>query len=193
MKEVLIPFSQELLRAISFALYKHSNQRRKARDASFVPYMVHPIETVSILVDAGICDLITLQVAILHDVLEDTECTEEELSMMFGNEVRVLVGALTNTPGISGDEKRKYQISCMQRADCRARMVKIADKTSNLRDLVRCPPGWKTTSVVAYTTSAYQVMKAADHGDIPEPLLRSFWQAYAGLQEWINERKETTL
>ncbi len=180
--------TKEVLRAVGFALYKHSNQRRSARSSAFVPYMVHPVEVSHILTMIGVADVVTLQVAILHDVLEDTDCTEETLAMCFGQEVTDLVKVLTLKEKLPGEEKCRRQVEAMHKADRRARMVKIADKASNLRDMVRCPPGWSRKAYVGYTEGAYKVVKAADHGDIPQALLIIFGEAYKEIQEWIQEQ-----
>ena len=67
-----------LLKAIEFASRKHSTQRRKGEDAS--PYINHPIMVAHLLADiGGITDLVTLMAAVLHDTIEDTETTAEEL------------------------------------------------------------------------------------------------------------------
>ena len=72
-----------LIDAVEFAARKHSTQRRRDVDAS--PYINHPIAVASMLaVEVGICDLTTLQAAILHDTVEDTETTYEELVERFG-------------------------------------------------------------------------------------------------------------
>ena len=67
-----------LLKAIEFASPKHSKQRRKDKDAS--PYINHPIAVTHLLADTGgVTDLMTLVAAVLHDTIEDTKTTAEEL------------------------------------------------------------------------------------------------------------------
>src|SRR5512143_3024063 len=79
-----------LLRALRFAAAKHRDQRRKDREAS--PYINHPIEVASVLaMVGGVQDAITLAAAALHDTIEDTRTTAEELEVRFGREVRTLV------------------------------------------------------------------------------------------------------
>ena len=80
-----------LVRAIEFAARKHRMQRRKDVDAS--PYINHPIALMSVLcVEAGVDDATVLAVAALHDTVEDTETTLEELGREFGREIADLVG-----------------------------------------------------------------------------------------------------
>ncbi len=75
-----------ILKAVNFAAIKHRDQRRK--DADALPYINHPIEVAELLASAGVTDTATLQAAILHDTIEDTETTREELDKAFGIEVR---------------------------------------------------------------------------------------------------------
>src|SRR6266446_2590732 len=84
-----------LLHALSFAAYKHRDQRRSNREAS--PYINHPIDVTSIIANIGaVDDLVTLVSAVLHDTIEDTETTGDELEHEFGLEVRQLVEEVTD-------------------------------------------------------------------------------------------------
>ena len=81
--------------ALSFAAHKHRDQRRKDRDAS--PYINHPIALMRVLsVEAGIQDPLVLGAALLHDTVEDTETTPEELAERFGPAIRDLVLEVTD-------------------------------------------------------------------------------------------------
>src|SRR3712207_4851286 len=84
-----------LLGALHFAADRHRDQRRKGAEAS--PYINHPIEVAEVLARVGgVRDLVTLQAAILHDTLEDTETTAEELAAAFGPEVLRVVEEVTD-------------------------------------------------------------------------------------------------
>ena len=84
-----------LLAALRFAAHKHSRQRRK--DSEATPYINHPIEVAEVLSRVGgITDLPTLQAAILHDTIADTETSPQELEDHFGQEVRLLVQEVTD-------------------------------------------------------------------------------------------------
>jgi guanosine-3',5'-bis(diphosphate) 3'-pyrophosphohydrolase len=84
-----------LLKAIEFASRKHSTQRRKDKEAS--PYINHPIAVAHLLADTGcVTDLVTLIAAVLHDTIEDTKTTAEELEAQFGPTVRKVVEELTD-------------------------------------------------------------------------------------------------
>src|SRR3984957_6587184 len=87
--------SSALLPALHFAAQKHSRQRRKDSEAS--PYINHPIAVAEVMCRiGGITDLLRLQSAILHDTIEDTETTPEELEERFGPTVRLIVQELTD-------------------------------------------------------------------------------------------------
>jgi guanosine-3',5'-bis(diphosphate) 3'-pyrophosphohydrolase len=89
----------QILRALHFAADKHRDQRRKGAEAS--PYVNHLIEVAEMLAREGVTDLITLQAAILHDTLEDTETTPEQLDALFGAEVRRVVEEVSDNKQLS--------------------------------------------------------------------------------------------
>jgi methylenetetrahydrofolate reductase (NADPH) len=146
--------SLELLRALHFAAQKHREQRRKDADAS--PYINHPIEVAEMLSRvAGVSDLTVLQAAILHDTVEDTETSLEELEATFGPEVRELVAELTDDKRLPKQERKHLQVEHAPRLSRRAKLVKLADKICNLRDIAHAPPrGWsreRRSEYVAWT------------------------------------------
>ena len=129
-----------LLRALSFAAQKHRDQRRKGGEAS--PYINHPIEVARALAeDGGVSDLVTLQAALLHDTIEDTDTTPEELERAFGAEVRRVVEEVTDDQSIDDKAARKrIQASRAPRLSERAKLVRIGDKIANVRDVSYAPP-----------------------------------------------------
>ena len=128
-----------LLHALSFAAYKHRDQRRKDREAS--PYINHPIAVASTLANIGhVDDLVTLVSAILHDTIEDTETTGAELEREFGPEVRKVVEEVTDDKGLPKAERKRLQIEHARTISARAKLVKLGDKISNIRDVSEAPP-----------------------------------------------------
>ena len=128
-----------LLASVHFAANKHRSQRRKNREAS--PYINHPIEVAEILSRVGgITDLATLQAAILHDTIEDTQTTGEELEARFGAEVRRLVEEVTDDRDLSKAVRKQLQIEHAFHLSPPAKLIKIADKISNVRDVTHSPP-----------------------------------------------------
>jgi guanosine-3',5'-bis(diphosphate) 3'-pyrophosphohydrolase len=131
-----------LMDALAFSAYKHRNQRRKDVEAS--PYINHPIALARVLaVEGQITDHKTLAAAILHDTLEDTETTYEELKEKFGRTVAETVREVTDDKTLPKKDRKQLQIEHAKHLSRRARLVKLADKTCNVRDMSAHPPhGW---------------------------------------------------
>jgi len=128
-----------LLTALHFAADKHRDQRRKSREAC--PYINHPIEVAEILSRVGgVTDLATLQAAILHDTIEDTQTSGDELEARFGVEVRRLVEEVSDDQRLPKAERKRLQIEHAPRLSPKAKLIKIADKISNVRDVTHSPP-----------------------------------------------------
>lgn len=129
----------EILRALHFAAGKHRDQRRKDVEAS--PYINHPIEVAEILArQAGVTDPIILLGAILHDTVEDTDTTPEELEREFGREIRLVVEEVTDDKSLPKAQRKQLQIEHAPHLSARARQIKIADKISNVRAVTSTPP-----------------------------------------------------
>jgi guanosine-3',5'-bis(diphosphate) 3'-pyrophosphohydrolase len=122
-----------LLNAVRFAALQHRDQRR--RDVHASPFIIHPIETVCLLVQAGVTDTTTLVGGILHDVLEDTQTTAAEVERRFGQAVRRLVEEVTDDRSLPKDERRRRQLERATRASLPARLIRLADKILNLGSL----------------------------------------------------------
>lgn len=128
-----------LLKALKFAAIKHKDQRRKDAEAS--PYINHPIDLANILCnEAHITDVEVICGALLHDTVEDTETTPEELELEFGATIREIVMDLTDDKGLLKHERKLKQIEHAGHACDKAKLVKLADKISNLRDVASSPP-----------------------------------------------------
>ena len=128
-----------LIKAISFASEKHSKQRRKDADAS--PYINHPIALADVLAnEAGIDDEGILVPAVLHDTIEDTETTKDEIAQLFGLEVADIVLEVTDDKSLAKAERKRLQIVHASNISRPAKLVKLADKICNLRDVATHPP-----------------------------------------------------
>lgn len=146
-----------IITALSFAAHKHRDQRRKDSIAS--PYINHPIALAQILTDAGITDAATLSAAILHDVIEDTETTVDELRTAFGDEICDLVMEVTDDKSLPKDVRKRLQIEHAHQSSHKAKLVKLANKIANLRDIaISTPVGWEQARVIAYFDWAKQVV-----------------------------------
>lgn len=147
-----------LISVTAFAAEKHRNQRRKDVDAS--PYINHPIALANVLAtEAGIIDIPTVAAALLHDTVEDTDTTAEELRRLFGNEITAIVLEVTDDKSLPKAERKRLQIEHAPHLTPRAKLVKLADKICNLRDIRRTPPaGWSLDRRQEYLDWACRVV-----------------------------------
>ena len=128
-----------ILAALRFAAWKHRDQRRKGPNS--VPYINHPIELANVLWFEGrVRDPLVIAAAILHDTIEDTETTPDELRGEFGATVAAIVDEVTDVTWLRKRARKKLQVARAGRASRRARLVKLADKICNLRDIKAHPP-----------------------------------------------------
>jgi guanosine-3',5'-bis(diphosphate) 3'-pyrophosphohydrolase len=128
-----------ILRAVAFAAEKHKNQRRK--DAEATPYINHPIALANVLKqEGGVDDVAVLAAAILHDTIEDTQTTVDELRQQFGDEITGIVLEVTDDKLLPKAERKRLQIEHAAHASPKAKLVKLADKICNLRDIATSPP-----------------------------------------------------
>ena len=139
-----------LLKALAFAAHKHRDQRRRNTDAS--PYINHPISLADILCNEGhVTDVNVICGAILHDTVEDTEATEDELHALFGDDINGIVMDVTDDKSLDKEARKQQQIEHAAHIRTGAKLVKLADKISNLRDVAPDPPaGWSLQRRQAY-------------------------------------------
>ncbi len=139
-----------LIAAVHFAADKHRDQRRK--DKAATPYINHPVSLAHILVDeGGIEDSDVLCAALLHDTIEDTETTAEDLVAHFGERITSIVLEVTDDTSQHFTVRKQAQIDHAPHMSPEAKLVKLADKISNLRDLLAFPPAdWTPERKQAY-------------------------------------------
>jgi guanosine-3',5'-bis(diphosphate) 3'-pyrophosphohydrolase len=129
----------KVLAALAFSAHKHRDQRRKDHRAS--PYINHPVDLVNVLCnEAGIEDPDVLAAALLHDTIEDTQTTQEELESLFGKRVAGIVLEVTDDKSQPKAARKKAQVDHAPTLSGPAKLVKLADKICNLRDVVNNPP-----------------------------------------------------
>ena len=138
------------IKALSFAAEKHKTQRRKDADKS--PYINHPIALADVLAnEGGVANLNVLCAAVLHDTIEDTETTAEELREAFGEKVTSIVLEVTDDKSLLKEDRKLRQVQHAPLASHEAKLVKVADKICNLRDILGSPPsGWEAKRKLAY-------------------------------------------
>jgi guanosine-3',5'-bis(diphosphate) 3'-pyrophosphohydrolase len=147
-----------ILQAVQFAARKHKDQRRK--DAASSPYINHPLSLASILREEGkVDDVRVIVAALLHDTIEDTDTDYDEIRGQFGDEVAEIVAEVTDTKWLKKTSRKRLQISKAARASNCAKLVKLADKIANLRDIVASPPSeWSLERKREYFDWAKQVV-----------------------------------
>ena len=148
-----------LLKALAFAADKHRDHKRKDRKAS--PYINHPITLAEVLMlEGGIGDAKILAAALLHDTIEDTETTYGELKSEFGARVANAVLEVTDNKRLRKHTRKRLQIEHAPGLSRDAKLVKLADKIANLRDLYgsRPPKGWSKRRRRDYFDWAKQVV-----------------------------------
>ncbi len=132
-------YSASLLDALEYAAEMHRDQRRKGAEAS--PYINHPIQVARLLASVGgVADLATLMAAILHDTIEDTRTEKQDLVERFGDEVAGLVEEVSDDKSLPKAERKREQVKHSPHLSDRAKMIKIADKICNVRDIAEKPP-----------------------------------------------------
>lgn len=166
-----------LLKALAFSADKHRDQRRK--DQSATPYINHPIGLVSILChEGGIYDPEVLMGALLHDTVEDTDTQFSDIEGLFGPGVEHIVRQVTDDKSLPSAVRKQQQIDHAAQATDQAKLVKLADKIHNLRDLVKSPPpSWPLERRREYCLWSKQVVDQLR--GVHPPLEALFDQAYA--------------
>ena len=128
-----------LLKAIQFSAQKHRDQRRK--DLTRSPYINHPLDVVTLLWEVGhVRDATTLIAAILHDTIEDTQTTTDEIIEIFGLDVLSVVQEVTDDKSLHKQVRKRLQVEHAPHLSNRAKLIKLSDKCCNLRDVIQSPP-----------------------------------------------------
>lgn len=145
------------IQAVAFAAEKHRNQRRKDVEAS--PYINHPIALANVLANEGdVYDASVLSAAVLHDTIEDTETTAHELESLFGPRITGIVLEVSDDKSHDKHVRKQLQIAHAPHSSPDAKLVKLADKICNLRDLLTSPPAdWSIARKIEYFDWAGQV------------------------------------
>lgn len=148
-----------LLFAATFAAEKHRDQRRKSVNAS--PYINHPLAVAALLANAGgVNDVELLTAAVLHDTVEDTDTSLDEVREFFGKSVRDLVAEVTDDKSLPKERRKQLQIENAPHKSDRAKQLKIADKICNIGDIdATSPEDWDGDRKCRYLHWAVQVIQ----------------------------------
>jgi (p)ppGpp synthase/HD superfamily hydrolase len=149
-----------VLKAASTAAQWHTHQRRKGEAQE--PYINHLLEVAHLVAEAtGGHDPNLVIAALLHDAIEDCEISRDEISAIFGDDVATLVVAVTDDKNLKKEVRKHLQVEVAPHQPRRAKLLKLADKTSNLRALAASPPAnWSPERKLDYLAWA----RAVAHG-----------------------------
>lgn len=144
-------------RAAHFAAQRHAGCRRKG--AAREPYINHLAEVAALLAESSPQDAALVAAGWLHDTIEDTATEREELADSFGEDVATLVAEVTDDKSLEKAVRKQLQVEHAPHKSPRARMLKIADKTSNIRSLMTSPPDdWERERLIDYVDWAEKVV-----------------------------------
>ena len=161
---------QNILKAASFAAEKHARQKRKGAAAE--PYINHLLE-VAQLVSSALPELDAnlVMAALLHDTIEDTTVTKEELTQRFGSDVANVVAEVKDDKSLPKQERKRLQVETAPKKSVRAQTIKLADKISNLRSILNSPPvDWDRQRKEKYFEWAKRVVEGFT---APNPVLKA--------------------
>ena len=146
------------MEAASFAADRHRLQRRKDAEAS--PYINHPLSLANVLTGEGrVTDATVIVAALLHDTVEDTETSLDEIAARFGAEVAAIVAEVTDDKTLDMAERTRLQVVKAGSKSERAKLVKLADKICNLRDIAATPPAhWSAERRAEYLRWSREVV-----------------------------------
>ncbi len=166
-----------LARAYRFAAEAHEGQKRKGERGE--PYVNHLIEVADLVADATDgADIDLIIAALLHDTVEDTPVTPADLTREFGARVAGLVGEVTDDKSLPQAERKRLQVEHAPHLSHGAQIIKLADKTSNVRAIIASPPkDWSAQRRADYVDWARQV---ADICRPASPRLAALFDEAAG-------------
>lgn len=147
-----------LLHSSDFAAKKHKGQKRKGANGG--PYINHPLEVARLLAEVGtVTDYDVLIAAVLHDTIEDTDTTEDDITSRFGKRVCRIVLEVTDDKTLPKVERKRLQIEHAPHLSHEAKQIKIADKISNIEDIHDNPPeNWSVSRRLLYIRWAGEVV-----------------------------------
>jgi (p)ppGpp synthase/HD superfamily hydrolase len=161
---------QRILAAAMFAAEKHAAQKRKGAAAE--PYVNHLIEVAQLIAGSSEqLDANLVMAGFLHDTIEDTGTTAEELERAFGSDITALVVEMTDDKSLPNEVRKELQVENARHKSVRGQVIKLADKISNLRSLLASPPAnWSTERKREYFAWAQRVVNALS---APNPILKA--------------------
>jgi (p)ppGpp synthase/HD superfamily hydrolase len=172
---------RRIMAAARFAAEKHAQQKRKGENGE--PYFNHLLEVAELIAASSPhLDVELIMAAFLHDTVEDTSVTLQELKQRFGKDVADLVAEVTDDKSLPKETRKQLQVEHTPEKSSRAQTLKLADKISNLRAIISSPPvGWSLERKQQYFEWARQVVSGIAS---PNQFLKSeFDKAYQSISK----------
>lgn len=187
-KETAITDIISIFDAAEFAAEMHQDQRRKG--SSRRPYIGHCLEVASILASVGkVEDSNVIIAALLHDVVEDTDTTSEQVRDKYGDIVADLVAEVTDDKNLKKKERKELQVEHAPALSPAAKLIKVADKISNVREIASDPPKkWGLNRQRDYFDWAERVVNAM--GSIDPEMRLVFDKTLADARAQLDESTE---
>lgn len=166
---------RHFLDALNFAALRHRWQRRKGERGA--PYVNHLIEVANILASHGLEDTDLLCAAVLHDTIEDTDASADEIRQRFGARITSIVLEVTDDDQLPKWEQKLRQVEMAPEMSVPAQNLRVADKISNLRGILTSPPAdWSLERKIAYYAWARKVVDGCNRADTG--LRRTFYTVH---------------
>lgn len=137
-----------IIKAAVFAAEKHRYQRRKGFNQ--IPYINHPLKVADLLIQCGEISSNLIVASLLHDVIEDTDATEAEITDLFNLEIAKLVEEVSDNKELPYTTRKELQVKKAPGLSHNAKLIKIADKICNIRDFLVYPVDWSPERKLAY-------------------------------------------
>lgn len=165
---------ERVLRACEAAARWHAGQWRKG--PARLPYVTHVLEVARRVAASPEADENTVIAALLHDVVEDTAGTAQEIAALFGRDVARIVAEVTDDKALPKAQRKALQVETVAGKSAQARRIKLADKAANLASLADTPPDWTLERRRAYLDWATAVIAGCRGLD---PVLEAAFDAEA--------------
>lgn len=165
---------KKITKALDYASQKHKTQKRKNKEGT--PYVNHLIDVMNILVKHKVKSKKVLSGAILHDVIEDTDGSYQEIKEKFSKDIANIVLECSDNKKLPKVERKKLQIEEASKKSKEAKLVKIADKISNLKSLSNeAPDTWSIERLIGYMVWSKKVV---DNLNTKKSLHKTFKKIY---------------
>lgn len=183
-------YTPRFLRAMLFATSHHRLQRRKSSESP--AYIEHPVRVATVLQECGVDDEDIIIAALLHDTVEDTDATLEDIQEQFGHNVADIVQGCTDDKSLPKAQRKLLQIEKVRDGPAGVKLVKLSDKLDNCQEIWSAPPvGWSRERAMGYALWSSVVCEQARGLNVEldrrlDALFASIRENYA---EHINESR----